>query len=64
MEVIHDKERLMPLRTKHYKQYNPNTEPYLFWQAVMQNSELDQLQKITTLMINGLSPDEAPEVTA
>ena len=64
MAVINDKERLPPVRVKHYTQHNPIKEPYLCWLAVMQNSELDQLHKITTLMMNGLSPNEAPEITA
>lgn len=64
MAVINDKERLPPVRVKHYTQHNPIKEPYLFWLSVMTNSQLDQLHKITTLTMNGLSPNEAPEVTA
>ena len=64
MAVINDKERLPPVRVKHYTQHNPIKEPYLFWLAVMQNSELDQVQKIIILMTNNMEFGIPPEVTA
>ena len=63
MAVINDKEHLMPVRTMHYTQHDPKTEPYLFWLSVMTNSELNQVQKINLLMSHGLDISEAPGVT-
>ena len=64
MEITHDKDMLMPVRTMHYTQHDSESDPYLFWLAVMQNSGLSQSQKIMILIPHGMTTNEAPEVIA